>query len=236
VRKAFTLIELLIVVAIIAILAAIAVPNFLEAQVRAKAARAKSDMRSLATAVETYRIDNNAYPDGTDSASGYDKPIADFLTPLGLQSGYYGFRSRTSAGGTVGKDFAGVTTPIAYITTIPKDPFAGKATDFMNYCYRSAKVTHTGYILTSVGPDSDLLAAGGKGTNNPNVLGTRADPKSPSRLGDINEEMTISLVENTPKPPATAADVPKMRQLLQDLEYDPTNGTSSDGDLYRIGP
>ena len=35
-RKAFTLIELLIVVAIIAILAAIAVPNFLEAQTRAK--------------------------------------------------------------------------------------------------------------------------------------------------------------------------------------------------------
>jgi prepilin-type N-terminal cleavage/methylation domain-containing protein len=46
---AFTLIELLIVVAIIAILAAIAVPNFLEAQVRSKVSRAKADMRSIAT-------------------------------------------------------------------------------------------------------------------------------------------------------------------------------------------
>src|SRR5215213_6311347 len=57
----FTLIELLIVVAITAILAAIAVPNFLEAQVRAKASRAKSDLRTLVTAAETYVIDNNKY-------------------------------------------------------------------------------------------------------------------------------------------------------------------------------
>ncbi len=46
---AFTLIELLIVVAIIAILAAIAVPNFLEAQMRAKISRAQADMRTLHT-------------------------------------------------------------------------------------------------------------------------------------------------------------------------------------------
>lgn len=61
VSKAFTLIELLIVVAIIAILAAIAVPNFLEAQTRAKVSRVKSDMRSLSTAMESYKIDTNKY-------------------------------------------------------------------------------------------------------------------------------------------------------------------------------
>jgi len=59
---AFTLIELLIVVAIIAILAAIAVPNFLEAQTRAKASRVKADMRTVATALEAYRVDHNDYP------------------------------------------------------------------------------------------------------------------------------------------------------------------------------
>ncbi len=58
----FTLIELLIVVAIIAILAAIAIPNFLEAQTRAKTARSASDLRTIATALEVYNLDNSRYP------------------------------------------------------------------------------------------------------------------------------------------------------------------------------
>lgn len=61
-QKAFTLIELLIVVAIIGILAAIAVPNFMNAQTRAKIARVESDLKSMSTAIEMYRMDNNAYP------------------------------------------------------------------------------------------------------------------------------------------------------------------------------
>ncbi len=68
----FTLIELLIVVAIIAILAAIAVPNFLEAQTRAKVSRVKSDMRTVATALESYRVDGNKYPpDFQDNQPAY---------------------------------------------------------------------------------------------------------------------------------------------------------------------
>lgn len=77
-NKAFTLIELLIVVAIIAILAAIAVPNFLEAQTRAKISRNYADMRTCVTAMETYRIDYNLYPyDGyfhINGANGYPTP------------------------------------------------------------------------------------------------------------------------------------------------------------------
>ena len=59
---AFTLIELLIVVAIIAILAMIALPNFLEAQTRAKVSRVRADLRTIATALESYAADWTEYP------------------------------------------------------------------------------------------------------------------------------------------------------------------------------
>ncbi len=59
--RAFTLIELLIAVAIIGILAAIAVPNFLGALMRSKVARVFADMRSIETAIESYHLDHGRY-------------------------------------------------------------------------------------------------------------------------------------------------------------------------------
>ncbi len=93
-KKAFTLIELLIVVAIIGILAAIAVPNFINAQIRAKVANTQADQRALATALETYQIDNNMYPP----------------TP-------------NTAGNLRFHRLAKLTTPVAYMSTVPLDPF-----------------------------------------------------------------------------------------------------------------
>ncbi len=99
--RAFTLIELLIVVAIIAILAAIAVPNFLEAQTRAKVSRAKNDMRATATALEVYQLDANKYPPDYQFDSLVPRDLRCYITRLQV-----------------------LTSPIAYITAVPEDIYA----------------------------------------------------------------------------------------------------------------
>jgi prepilin-type N-terminal cleavage/methylation domain-containing protein len=58
-RGGFTLVEIMIVVAIIALLAAIAVPGFLRARKRSQASRVINDLRLIDSAVDQYAIENN---------------------------------------------------------------------------------------------------------------------------------------------------------------------------------
>ncbi len=78
-QKGFTLIELLIVVAIIGIIAAIAIPNLLNAIQRGKQKRTMGDMRTAATADESYSIDNNQYV--LLSTAGAVSTIRTYLQP-----------------------------------------------------------------------------------------------------------------------------------------------------------
>lgn len=85
----FNIVELLIVIAIVAILAAIATPNFLEAQTRSRVSRVMNDQRSIAVAIESYYIDAGRYPANMDELwQGPVKymtgPIAD---PFGMMAG-----------------------------------------------------------------------------------------------------------------------------------------------------
>ena len=58
-RQGFTLVEIMIVVAIIALLASIAVPGFLRARKRSQASRIINDLRLIDGAVDMYAIENN---------------------------------------------------------------------------------------------------------------------------------------------------------------------------------
>ncbi len=144
---AFTLIELLIVVAIIGILAAIAVPNFLNAQVRAKVARSYADMKNLGTAVEMLRMDKNVmlvdlWDDDYEWAT---QRIHDVFNGAGFKSNQL---ERT------GRDvFAPLTTPVSYMSSIPNDPFieqfgvdvhGGNNVNFRSYIYGDLEVLDAG--------------------------------------------------------------------------------------------
>jgi prepilin-type N-terminal cleavage/methylation domain-containing protein len=75
-QKGFTLVEIMIVVAIIALLAAIAVPGFLRARKRSQASRILNDLRMIDSALDQYAIENNKksnVPVGTADWTSYIK-------------------------------------------------------------------------------------------------------------------------------------------------------------------
>lgn len=78
-EKGFSLIELIIVVVILGILAAVIVPNLMERPGQARITKAKSDIRAIESALNMYRLDNHVYPT-TDE--GLEALVGDYLPRL----------------------------------------------------------------------------------------------------------------------------------------------------------
>jgi|APHig6443718053_1056840.scaffolds.fasta_scaffold63839_2 prepilin-type N-terminal cleavage/methylation domain-containing protein len=80
-REGFTLIELITVVAIIIILAAIAVPSYLQLTLRAKKARLAADLKVMAAAIEEFKLDWGSYPEVTKNVA-LSNDVGDWVSPF----------------------------------------------------------------------------------------------------------------------------------------------------------
>jgi general secretion pathway protein G len=61
-QRGFTLVELMVVVAIVALLAAIIIPNYVHARAQASVSQSEANLKQIATSLELYYADNQAYP------------------------------------------------------------------------------------------------------------------------------------------------------------------------------
>jgi type II secretory pathway pseudopilin PulG len=209
------LIELLIVVAIIAILAAIAVPNFLEAQIRAKVSKAVAHMRTLAVACEAFRVDHNCYIPNWSGANEYPSFVQDRMDPLW-----------TPRSNDINIPAASLTSPIPYITGFISDPFmegrayidsGGYVADYA-WMYGVDKTSTEAFIFASRGPDreSERPAPGG------------ASPKN--RTAGCFLTLYDTLGRQRTKEIFLVGD----RANNWYGSYDPTNGTVSRGNIPRL--
>ncbi len=158
----------------------LAVPSVCDfGAVRSKVSRVRSDLRSLATGLEAYANDNEAYPAGVPFTA---------MMP--------GTASRLPKTGehlfTVPR---AITTPVGYLSLLPADRFQRDGSLGLGYAYYNDA---GGWILFSPGPDQDY------------------DITDPARVYDSETTQPSLLLIGGP------------------WTYDPTNGTESSGDVWRV--
>lgn len=219
-RHGFTLIELLIVVAIIAILAAIAIPNFLAAQTRSKVSRNQSDMRTIATAMESYFVDNNEYTRDSDSSMDFMDCGVDAINPS------------SATFGQCANGLLQLTSPIAYLTQLPKDPFnRGVAVEGAGsnwYRIGSGTWSYSNPPINSSDHQNSHLVFAQVGSRPTYVIIGVGPDGARCRMGYKNYPF-MSMYEG-----GANTTLLKGHPLCY-TDYDPTNGTVSLGDIYRFG-
>lgn len=108
-RHGFTLVEIMIVVAIIALLASIAVPGFLRARKRSQASRIINDLRLIDGALDMYAIENN-------KSTGNPVNVADWTKYMKVGTNLY----------LTGNDILGASYGTQSVDRIPKVPTTSK--------------------------------------------------------------------------------------------------------------
>ncbi len=87
-KTGFTLVEVMIVVAIIALLAVIAIPNLYRARVQANQSTAQAHLKSIANSLENYAAIHSIYPSDTTQLLGASPPYLSIDFFSGFHAGY----------------------------------------------------------------------------------------------------------------------------------------------------
>lgn len=249
-RAAFTLVEIVLVLALITTLFLYAVPNFMEAQVRAQVVAARADLHSLAGALEAYFVDNRAYPPNVIrmietpalSAPGQGK-IAGVVESrrLELEGNLWLCETLESAAFRLGKQNAAtakdcpllyngmalvrLTTPVAYLGHLPPQVFQQPPDPSKpSALYRPPPVWGPGDA--SVPPSWDLWPQRPYGYVN--FTDIAPDGVMLSGIG-----YTTAFMLTSPGPNYTPDFTDP--QTIAPAIYDPVSGTVSTGDIVVFG-
>jgi general secretion pathway protein G len=103
-ERGFTLVELMVVVAIIALLAAIIIPNYVHARAQAAVSETEANIKQIATSLELYYADKQSYPPGDGTVNpalfgGATNPYMSATPTNALGRGLYTFTNVPAAGG-----------------------------------------------------------------------------------------------------------------------------------------
>jgi len=213
-RKGFSLIELLIVIAIISIITAIVVPNLMSANIRAKVSGVKADMGSIAIALEDYKVDHGEYP--RDSRFSRSTPYASDIIAQPNQD-FDGKNGSDDGNDAIGLGY--LVYPKAdfeptYLKRIAGDPFNDSGKEDWNgtsgahnhhYSYYTGKWSASGPVDCTSSDDSPQYWA--------------LVSYGPDRDKDINDY-----------------DSARAAVIAGTNRYDSDSGITSDGDIVIIGP